>query len=91
MTERESVFRNLDLSPSRNENETYEEYKHRQKCNNHIIKQYMKLGGEIIATAFPQGIEYSDIFQTKQEIELAPQSKEAYIPTPNEVKDESNS
>ena len=86
--EKESAFRNLDLNPSRNENETYEDYKHRQKCNNHIIKQYMKVGGETIAAAFPQGIEYSDIFQTKQEIELAIQEEEAYIPTPNEVENE---
>jgi hypothetical protein len=85
----ESVFRNLDLGGARNEGETYEAYKHRQKCNKHILKMYKRHGSEVISTAFPQGITYDDIYQSKQEITVEPQ--EAYIPTPNIETNESSS
>tara|TARA_B110000908_G_C9804161_1_gene249953 strand:+ start:153 stop:425 length:273 start_codon:yes stop_codon:yes gene_type:complete len=90
MNKETSVFRNLDLSNKRNVDESYEDYKHRRKCNNHILKQYMKVGGSIINDAFPQGIEYKDIFQSKQELEVTQveQVEEAYIPTPNEIENE---
>ena len=85
MNKETSVFRNLDLSNKRNVDESYEDYKH-----NHILKQYMKVGGSIINDAFPQGIEYKDIFQSKQELEVTQveQVEEAYIPTPNEIENE---
>ena len=49
-----------------------------------------KVGGSIINDAFPQGIEYKDIFQSKQELEVTQveQVEEAYIPTPNEIENE---
>jgi hypothetical protein len=45
MTEN-SVFKDLNLSDARSENETREEYKLRKKRNNQILKIYNQVGRE---------------------------------------------
>lgn len=38
------IFKDLDLSPARGENESYEDYKLRRSNNNKLIKTYLKHG-----------------------------------------------
>ena len=52
----ESLFENLNMNPSREEGESYEDYKIRRKSNKHILKLYMKHGREVFKQAFPDGI-----------------------------------
>tara|TARA_Y100000592_G_scaffold88436_1_gene144255 strand:- start:662 stop:889 length:228 start_codon:yes stop_codon:yes gene_type:complete len=52
----ESLFENLNMNPSREEGETYEDYKIRRKRNKHILKLYMKHGREVFKQAFPDGV-----------------------------------
>ena len=68
MTEN-SVFKDLNLSDARSENETREEYKKRLKQNRRIIKIYNKVGREQFKQMFPEGVNY-DMFKqlTKEEV-----------------------
>ena len=52
----ESLFKNLNMNPSREEGESYEDYKIRRKSNKHILKLYMKHGTDVFKQAFPDGI-----------------------------------
>jgi hypothetical protein len=52
----ESLFKNLNMNPSREEGESYEDYKIRRKSNKHILKLYMKHGRDVFKQAFPDGI-----------------------------------
>ena len=57
MTEQNySAFEGLDLSNARNENETREEYKSRQKLNKQILKIYNTAGREKFQQMFPKGV-----------------------------------
>tara|TARA_Y100001973_G_C5144424_1_gene304654 strand:+ start:907 stop:1095 length:189 start_codon:yes stop_codon:yes gene_type:complete len=38
------IFKNMNLSPSRGENESYEEYKLRRTNNNKMLKTYLRMG-----------------------------------------------
>ena len=38
------IFKDMDLSPSRGENESYEDYKLRRKNNNKMIRTYLRVG-----------------------------------------------
>ena len=68
MTEN-SVFKDLNLSDARSENETREEYKLRKKRNNQILKIYNKLGREQFQQMFPEGVNYKMFEQpTKEEV-----------------------
>ena len=73
-----SVFKNLNLNDSREENESYEDYKQRRKSNKHVLKLYKKHGRNTFLEAFPDGITYADIYQTKQEIKL--EEEKTFIP-----------
>ncbi len=65
-----SAFKNLDLSDARNENETREEYKLRQKKNKLALKVYNTVGREQFQQMFPEGITYKMFEEpTKEEIE----------------------
>ena len=65
-----SAFKNLDLSDARNENETREEYKKRQKQNKQALLVYNTVGREQFQQMFPEGITYEMFEQpTKEEIE----------------------
>ena len=65
-----SAFKNLDLSDARNENETREEYKLRQKKNKLALKVYNTVGREQFQQMFPEGITYKMFEEpTKKEIE----------------------
>ena len=67
MTEN-SVFKDLNLSDARSENETREEYKLRLKQNKQVMKIYNKMGREQFQQLFPDGVSY-DMFRqpTKEE------------------------
>ena len=64
----ESLFENLNLSDSRSENETREEYKLRLKQNRQVMKIYNTVGRENFQQMFPEGVNY-DMFKqlTKEE------------------------
>ena len=63
-----SLFKNLNLSDSRSENETREEYKKRLKQNRQVMKIYNTVGRENFQRMFHEGVNY-DMFkqQTKKE------------------------
>ena len=61
-----SVFKDLNLSDARSENETREEYKLRLKQNRQVMKIYNTVGRENFQQMFPEGVNY-DMF--KQSIE----------------------
>ena len=67
MTEN-SVFKDLNLSDARSENETREEYKLRLKQNRQVIKIYNTVGREQFQQMFPEGVNYKMFEQpTKEE------------------------
>ena len=73
-----SAFANLDLSNTRNENETREEYKKRQKQNKQAHKLYFTVGREQFQEMFPEGVNY-EMFEnlTKEEVkEITKESTE---------------
>jgi len=50
------LFRDLNLNPAREENESYIDYvKRRKKCN-FILKKYKILGRDLFETVFPEGV-----------------------------------
>ena len=51
-----SLFDQLNLSPSRSENEKYSDYVLRRKRNNHIMKKYHQHGREVFKAVFPEGV-----------------------------------
>ena len=54
--EQQTVFFDLNLSDSRLDNESREDYKTRKKFNKKVLKLYNKIGREAYKAAFPQGI-----------------------------------
>ena len=59
----ESLFKNIDLSNSRAENESYDDYKLRLKRNKRILKLYFTYGREVFKQAFPEGVTNTSIEQ----------------------------
>ena len=51
-----SAFAEVNLSNARSENESYEDYKKRQKQNSEIIKLYKTVGRDNFKQMFPNGI-----------------------------------
>ena len=51
-----SAFNEVNLSNARSENESYEDYKKRQKQNSEIIKLYNTVGRDNFKEMFPNGI-----------------------------------
>ena len=51
-----SAFNEVNLSNARSENESYEDYKKRQKQNSEIIKLYKTVGRDNFKQMFPNGI-----------------------------------
>ena len=51
-----SAFNEVNLSNARSENESYEDYKKRQKQNSEIIKLYNTVGRDGFKEMFPNGI-----------------------------------
>jgi len=51
-----SAFNEVNLSNARSENESYEDYKKRQKQNSEIIKLYKTVGRDGFKEMFPNGI-----------------------------------
>jgi len=57
-----SLFKDLNLSDARSENETREEYKLRLKQNRQVMKIYNTVGRENFQQMFPEGVNY-DMFK----------------------------
>ena len=51
-----SAFNEVNLSNARSENESFEDYKKRQKQNGQIIKLYTQVGRDNFKQMFPNGI-----------------------------------
>jgi|TARA_R110001592_G_scaffold71904_1_gene219469 hypothetical protein len=51
-----SLFKNLNMNPAREENETYDEYVIRRKKVNFILKRYKQTGREVFESVFPEGV-----------------------------------
>ena len=59
----ESLFKNINLSDKREENESYDDYKLRLKRNKRILKLYFTYGREVFKQAFPEGVTNTSIEQ----------------------------
>ena len=57
----ESLFKNLNLSDKREENESREDYIKRRKRNKRVLKLYMTYGRDIFKQIFPDGITNASI------------------------------
>ena len=64
---KEDPFKGVNLSNARSENETFEEYKERQKLNALLQKQYRQFGREEFIKMYPAGVKYA-IDQAKEKI-----------------------
>ena len=64
---KEDPFKGVNLSNARSEDETFEEYKQRQKLNKVLQKQYRQFGREEFIKMYPAGVKYA-IDQAKEEI-----------------------
>ena len=51
-----SAFNEVNLSNARSENESFEDYKKRQKQNSEIVKLYTTVGRDNFKQMFPNGI-----------------------------------
>ena len=61
-----SMFEGLNMSNARGEDESFEEYKSRQKMNKDLEKVYRQLGPEGCKKQFPMGFKYA-IHQSLEE------------------------
>ena len=68
------AFDELNLSDTRSENETREEYKQRLKQNRQILKLYNSVGRDMFKQMFPEGITYN-MFEKPAEEEKVTQEK----------------
>tara|TARA_Y100001963_G_C6424877_1_gene284340 strand:- start:99 stop:341 length:243 start_codon:yes stop_codon:yes gene_type:complete len=74
MTENYSAFAGLNLSDTRMENETREEYKQRLKQNKSALKLYNTVGRDTFKEMFPEGISYK-MFEKPTEEEVKKNNK----------------
>ena len=74
MTENYSAFDKLNLSSTRSENETREDYKKRLRQNKLALKLYEKVGRDTFQQMFTEGISY-DLFETPTEEEVKENNK----------------
>ena len=51
-----SAFNEVNLSNARSKNESFEDYKKRQKQNNEIVKLYSIVGRDNFKQMFPNGV-----------------------------------
>ena len=51
-----SAFNEVNLSNARSENESFEDYKKRQKQNSEIVKLYTTVGRDNFKEMFPNGV-----------------------------------
>jgi len=51
-----SAFNKVNLSNARSENESFEDYKIRQKQNKQILKIYSQMGRDNFKLMFPEGV-----------------------------------
>ena len=50
------LFTNLNMNPTRDKNETYDDYVIRRKKVNFILKRYKQTGREVFESVFPEGV-----------------------------------
>ena len=50
------LFRNLNLNPAREENESYVDYVSRRKKCNFILQKYKQVGRDVFENIFPEGV-----------------------------------
>ena len=62
-------FKGLNLSNTRSENETYEQYKGRLRQNKEILKTYKLYGRDIFKDMFPEGVAEALKSNPKKEAE----------------------
>ncbi len=74
MTENYSAFEKLNLSDTRSENETREDYKKRLRQNKLALKLYDKVGRDAFKEMFPEGISY-EMFETPSPEEVEKTNK----------------
>ena len=74
MAENYSALEKLNLSDTRSENETREDYKKRLRQNKLALKLYDKVGRDAFKEMFPEGISY-EMFETPTEEEVKENSK----------------
>ena len=74
MAENYSAFEKLNLSDTRSENETREDYKKRLRQNKLALKLYDKVGRDAFKEMFPEGISY-EMFETPTEEEVKENNK----------------
>ena len=63
-----SAFNEVNLSNARSENESFEDYKKRQKQNQAILKVYNTVGRDNFKEMFPNGV-LEAIKNSEQEVE----------------------
>ena len=59
----ESLFKDINLSDKREENESREDYVKRRKRNKRVLKLYMTYGREVFKQAFPDGVTNTSVEQ----------------------------
>ena len=77
-----SMFEGLNMSNVREEKESFEDYKARQKMNKGLDKIYRQLGPEECKKQFPMGFKYAII----QDIENTNKNNEEKVNTPLNLK-----
>ena len=70
--EERSIFEGINLRGAREENETFDEYKDRQKMNKVLLKMYKDFGKEKCWEMYPNGFK-SAMDQAKEAVEKANQ------------------
>lgn len=70
--EERSIFEGINLRGAREENETFDEYKDRQKMNKVLLKMYKDFGKEKCWEMYPNGFK-SAMDQAKESVEKANQ------------------
>ena len=57
----ESLFKDINLSDKREENESREDYVKRRKRNKRVLKLYTTYGREVFKQVFPDGVTNSSL------------------------------
>lgn len=70
--EERSLFEGINLNGKREEDESYEDYKHRQKINKTLLKMYKAYGNEKCWEMYPNGFK-SALDQAEEEFKKSQQ------------------
>tara|TARA_R110001606_G_scaffold140160_1_gene278804 strand:+ start:383 stop:634 length:252 start_codon:yes stop_codon:yes gene_type:complete len=70
-----SAFNEVNLSNARSENESFEDYKKRQKQNSEIVKLYNTVGRDNFKQMFPNGVQEALKNTTNTQEEIGTEEK----------------